>query len=57
MPEFIAYMIDANPSVARRALIEMARRRWKAPFASTDSEIINRLQAYFQRQGWSALGL
>ncbi len=57
MPEFIAYAISTNPSVARRALIAMVRRRWGVPSTSTESAIVARLQAYFQRQGWSPSGL
>ena len=56
MPEFIAYAIGTNPSVARRALIAMARRRWGVGSTSTESKIIARLQVYFPRQGWSPSG-
>ncbi|TFD51115.1 PIN domain-containing protein [Cryobacterium sp. Hh7] len=48
-PEFLAYAMDTDTKVARRALFAMARNRWGV--TGTDVEIRGRLTDYFERKG------
>lgn len=57
MPVFLAYAIDSIPQIAVAALVDMARRRWLRDPTASDEAVLERLHAYFDRNGWHTSAL